>query len=175
MKILFKNKTKYTKQAYQKFLQFHKEKYGQKYKFDTIVIIMLLCFCIIINLQYLNFFTAFLLTICLLIFCFYRFFYPTKKVQRELKSEKFEKEKEFTFKFYEKCFVISDEETSDKIQYWKLKKTYETDEYFYLYINKDHAFLLNKSCFSTGTPSEFLKFIKRKTWKLNNSGLFKFG
>ncbi len=162
MKILFKTKTKYTKEVYQKYLQFHQNKFGNKYKFNTIVTILLLSFCIIINLKYLNYKTSFIFTVILLSFCFYSFFYPVKKVQKELKTEKFEKEKEFTFKFYDKFFVISNDELYEKIKYLKLYKIYETDDFFYLYINKNHAFLLDKSNFSIGDISNFKKFIQKK-------------
>lgn len=164
MKILFKNRTKYTKQAYEKYLQFHQNKYGQNYQFSTIITILLLCFCIIMNLKYSNYITTSILTITLVIFCFYRFFYPVKKVQKELNTEKFRNEKEFTFTFYKKYFIVSDKENSYKLKYWYLHKIFETDDFFYLYINKDHAFLLDKSTFSKGDISEFLKFLKKKIW-----------
>lgn len=164
MKILFKNETKYTKDIYEKYLQFHQNKFGNKYTFTTIVIILLLCFCIITNLQYSNYFTTFLLLIILSALFFYRFFYPAKKVEKELKTEKFKKEKEFIFTFYKKFFVISDKKNSEKIKYWKLHRVYETEDFFYLYINKDHAFLLNKATFTKGNTSEFLKFLKKKIW-----------
>lgn len=164
MEILFKNKTKYTKQSYEKYLQFHQNKYGDKYKFNTIVIILLICFCLIMNLKYNNYNTAIILIIALITFCFYRLFYPVKKVKKELKTEKFEKEKEFTFTFYDKFFVISDKKLSEQIRYWKLHKVYETKDFFYLYINKDHAFLLDKSAFTKGDISKFLQFLKKKIW-----------
>ena len=164
MKILYKNKTKYTKETYAKYLQFHQNKYGNRYTFTTIVTILFLCFCIIMNFQFSNNLTGFILIIALFIFCFYRFFHPIKLVKKELKTEKFEKEKEFTFKFYEKFFTISDTKNIEKIKYRKLYKIYETDEFFYLYIDKSHAFLLNKSTFTKGDISKFLKFIKRKIW-----------
>lgn len=164
MKILFKNKTKYTKIAYQKYLQFHQNKYGVRYKFTTIVTILLLCFCIITNLKYSNYYTTFLLIFTLIGFCFYRFFYPIKKVQKEIKTEKFEEEKEFTFTFYEKYFTIYDKQNIEQVKYWKLYKVYESNEFFYLYIDKDHAFLLEKSTFVKGNTSDFFKFLKKKTW-----------
>ena len=81
-----------------------------------------------------------------------------------IKTEKFEKEKEFTFKFYEKYFTISDSNNFEKIKYWKLYKIYETNDFFYLYINKDHAFLLEKNTFTKGDISTFYIFVKRKIW-----------
>lgn len=164
MKILFKNKTKYTKQAYQKYLEFHQDKYGNKYQFTTILYILLLVFCIIMNLKYSNIITSLILTLILIVFCFYRFFYPIKKVKNELETEKFKKEKEFTFTFYEKYFVISDKKISEKIKYWQLHKVFETKDFFYLYINKDHAFLLDKTTFIKGNTFNFFRFLKKKTW-----------
>lgn len=164
MEILFKNKTKYTKQIYQKYLEFHQNKFGLKYKFITILVFLLLSFCFIINLKYSNYNTAFVFIIALISFFIYIFFAPTKKIQKELKTEKFEKEKEFTFTFYNNFFVISDKKNSEKIKYWKLYRIYETEEFFYLYINKSHALLLDKSSFSKGNISEFFKFIRKKIW-----------
>ena len=162
MEILFKNKTKYTKEIYEKYLQFHQNKFGDKYKFITILIILLLSFCIVTNFRCSNYDTGFVLIIFLVLFCFNRFFYPIKKVEKELKTEKFKNEKEFTFIFYDSFFVISDKKNSEKIKYWKLHRIYETKEFFYLYINKDHAFLLDKSSFTKGDTSDFLKFLRKK-------------
>lgn len=164
MKILFKNKTKYTKTAYNKFLQFHQNKYGLRYKFNTIIIILLLCFCFITNLKYSNFNIALIFFISLILYCFNRFAHPVKIVKKELKTEKFEKEKEFTFTFYENFLTISYDKDSAQIKYRKLYRFYETDDFFYLYINKDHAFLLDKSTFCIGDISNFMSFLKKKCW-----------
>ena len=164
MKVLYKNKTKYTKETYAKYLQFHQNKFGTKYRFITILIIVLLCFFIITNFKYANKTTGFILLLALLVFCLYRFFQPISLVKKELKTEKFEKEKEFTFKFYKKYFTISDSNNFEKIKYWKLYKIYETNDFFYLYINKDHAFLLEKNTFTKGDISTFYIFVKRKIW-----------
>ena len=164
MKVLYKNKTKYTKKTYAKYLQFHQNKFGTKYRFITILILVLLCFFIITNFKYANKTTGFILLLALLVFCLYRFFQPISLVKKELKTEKFEKEKEFTFKFYEKYFTISDSNNFEKIKYWKLYKIYETNDFFYLYINKDHAFLLEKNTFTKGDISTFYRFVKRKIW-----------
>lgn len=164
MKMLFKNKTKYTKESYNEYLQFHQNKYGINYKFSTIVIILLLSFCMICNMKYSNFGTGFIILIAIILFSIHRFIYPIKKIRKELKTEKFRKEKEFTFTFYEKFFIISDNKFSERIKYWRLYKIFETDKFFYLYINKDHAFLLNKSTFIQGDNTKFLQFIKKKIW-----------
>ena len=164
MKVIFKNKTQYTKQTYQKYLDFHQNKYGLRYQFFTIVFILLLSFCIIMNFKYKNYPTAFLVLICLLIFIYWQFFHPQKVVNKEIKTDKFENEEFFIFTFYEKYFIITNKNIKQKLKYHHLIKTFETDEYFYLYINKDHAFLLEKSGFIVGDTTNFLKFLKKKRW-----------
>ena len=88
MKVLYKNKTKYTKETYAKYLQFHQNKFGTKYRFITILIIVLLCFFIITNFKYANKTTGFILLLALLVFCLYRFFQPISLVKKELKKRK---------------------------------------------------------------------------------------
>ena len=86
MKLIFKNKTKYTKQVYANFLQFHQNKYGIKYKFTTILTILILSFFIITNLQYSNYPTVFLVEKALVLLCLNKFFYPIKKLKKKLKT-----------------------------------------------------------------------------------------
>ena len=50
-KILYKNITTYTNSNYAKFLNFHNAKYEFSYNFYTIVMSILLCYCIIINIK----------------------------------------------------------------------------------------------------------------------------
>ena len=50
-KILYKNITTYTNSNYAKFLNFHNDKYEFSYNFYTIVMSILLCYCIIINIK----------------------------------------------------------------------------------------------------------------------------
>ena len=79
-----------------------------------------------------------------------------------MESEKITKEKEFSFRFFEKHFEISDKQKIEKLKYYKLRRVFETKTFFYLYIDKNHAFLLNKNSFVIGSPEEFSKFIKKK-------------
>ncbi len=50
------------------------------------------------------------------------------------------------------------------MKYYQLYKVFETADFFYLYIDKTHALLLDKTKFKKNNPSEFLDFIKRKCW-----------
>lgn len=164
MKLLFKNKTKYTKQVYKEFVEFHNDKYHLSYFLFNICIVFLVLFCIILQLKYKYYNLAIIFCIVLTVFALWRFFHPISVVKKEIKSDKIQNEKEFTFKFYDKYFKIKDKLQMDTIKYYKLYKVYETNTFFYLYIDRTHAFLLNKDNFITGNPIDFSKFIKKKCW-----------
>ncbi|MFR5312825.1 MAG: YcxB family protein [Clostridia bacterium] len=106
------------------------------------------------------------LAICFcIIFCvfiFWRLFHPIYEVKKEFKSKKISQEQVFTFKFYEKYFTICHNMDYSKMKYYKLYKIYETKTFFYLYIDNDHAFLINKSGFVRGLSDDFSKFINKK-------------
>lgn len=164
MKLLFKNKTKYTKQTYKEFLEFHNNKYHISYLLFNICIIFLILFCIVLQIQYNYYNIAILFCIALTIFALWRFFHPISVVKKEIESDKIQNEKEFTFKFYDKYFKVQDELQVDTIKYYKLYKIHETDTFFYLYIDRTHAFLLNKDTFINGNSTSFSNFIKKKCW-----------
>ena len=88
MKLLFKNKTKYTKEVYKTFLEFHNKKYGNSYHFYTAIITLLLFFCFGMNLKFHNFAVAIGIFIAMIAFLYWRFFHPTHEIQKELKKDK---------------------------------------------------------------------------------------
>ena len=97
-------------------------------------------------------------------FILWRFFRPISEVTKEYKSEKIQKEKEFTFTFYDKFFMIEDEKEFSEMKYHQLYKAFETKTFFYLYLDKTHSFLLDKSTFQKSNPSDFSEFIRKKCW-----------
>lgn len=164
MKILFKNTTKYTKSLYDRFLAFHSEKYRFTYMAYTAIIIAFILFGLILQVKYHNYTIAILLCCGLTAFIFWRFFRPISEVSKEYKSDKIQKEQEFTFKFYPNFFIVQDDKEFSEIKYYELYRAFETEDYFYLYIDKTHAFLLDKTTFKKDNPSEFSAFIKKKCW-----------
>ena len=125
LKILFKNETKYNKEIYENFLNFHNKKFHFKYTLYTAAIIMLLIFCLSLQVKYHN-------------------------------------EKVFNFIFYEDKIKIRDNQNYNVISYYKLYKIFETENFFYLYIDKTHSFVLNKHGFLIGNSNDFSTFIKKK-------------
>lgn len=162
MKILFKNKTKYNTKVYEQYLNFHQNRFGFSYDIYTIFITILLFICMFLQIKYGYWYLSILFLIIIIGFIYYRFFYPVKQISNELHSEKFQKEKEFSFVFFEDHFEIRNKIYRDISYYNKLKHIYETKDFFYLYINKDYAYLLSKSGFITGTPNNFANFIRKK-------------
>lgn len=164
MKLLFKNTTQYTKSVYDKFLVFHSQKYHFTYTAYTSLIVAFILFTLVLQIKYHNFTIAILLCCGMTGFILWRFFRPISDVAKEYKSEKIQKEQSFTFKFYDKFFTINDLKVYSKIKYCQLYRAFETDDFFYLYVDKTHAFLVDKSCFKKSTPGDFSKFIQKKCW-----------
>ena len=74
-------------------------------------------------------------------------------------------EKEFSFKFYEKYFEVWDRLNLEKVKYGKIYRVYETDSFFYLYLDKEHSLLLEKTGFVIGNSEDFGKFIRKVSWR----------
>lgn len=147
LKILFKNKTKYTKQAYKEFVEIHNKTHNFTYTLYTVIVIALLLICLVLQVN--NHTYSLAITFCLIITCFilWRFFHPISVVSKQFNSSTIQTEKEFTFNFYNKYFKIIDNNQFEIFKYYKIYKVYETDNFFYLYTNRTHSFLINKNNF----------------------------
>lgn len=169
-KLLFKNSTQYSKKAYNKFNQFHNNNNVLKYELFTLLIIIMLIYCIVTTIKAKVISLAILFASVLVSFIIYRFFGPIRIYKKEVKKKAITKAQTFNFYFYDKYFKIRDNIDFHKQYYFKLHKVYETDEFFYLYIDKQYSFLVDKSGFTKGTPQEFSDFIKKKVlFKYKNS------
>lgn len=147
LKILFKNKIKYTKQAYKEFVEIHNKTHNFTYTLYTVIVIALLLICLVLQVN--NHTYSLAITFCLIITCFilWRFFHPVSVVSKQFNSSTIQTEKEFTFNFYNKYFKIIDNNQFEIFKYYKIYKVYETDNFFYLYTNRTHSFLINKNNF----------------------------
>lgn len=147
MKILFKNKTKYTKQAYKEFVEIHNKTHNFTYTLYTVIVIALLLICLVLQVNNHTYNLA--ITFCLIITCFilWRFFHPVSVVSKQFNSSTIQTEKEFTFNFYNKYFKIIDNNQFEIFKYYKIYKVYETDNFFYLYTDRTHSFLISKNNF----------------------------
>lgn len=143
---------------------FHNKKYHFAYIAYTVFVLSFLLLFLIIQVKSHNLTLAFLACCGLTFFILWRFFRPVSDVKKEYKSDKIQKQTKFTFKFYHKLFTIEDDKQISTIKYYQLYRVFETRDFFYLYIDKSHSFLIDKSCFKKNSPDNFSKFIKKKCW-----------
>ena len=81
-----------------------------------------------------------------------------KRLQKTEKQYKEKQEIQCKYSFYKWYFTLNDK----TFYYFKLYKVFETDDYFYFYINDERASLVNKKSFKSGNVEDFRKFIKKK-------------
>lgn len=163
-KLLFKNTTQYSKKVYDQFTRFHNEKFSLSYNLFTVFILILLIYCLIMTIRNKIVFLAILFSLVLIVFIVYRLFNPLLFYKKQVNKKAISKEKIFKFYFYDKYFKIRDNLNYDIIHYFKLYKVFETNNFFYLYLDKKYSFIIDKNGFSQGTVEEFSKFIKDKMW-----------
>ena len=162
MKVLFKNTTKYTEEQYWKFLKFHDSKFGIQYRILTIIVSIIILYMVAANIIAKNMTVVYILFIVFVGFLCYRYFSQKKIVKDEIKGESLQKQKEYTFTFYEDKIHIHDDKEEQYIQYNQIYKVFETNEYFYMYIDKTHSLMLSKSGFVVGNSEDFAVFMKEK-------------
>ncbi len=164
LKILFKNTTKYDENIYIKFLQFHYKKFNLSYTFYTAIVLIALFYCVAIQVINHNFTLAIIFCIALSVFFLWRFLHPVKEVSEYYHSDNIQSQKEFVFLFSDKKFKMRDGINFQVMKYSNLYRIFETEDFFYLYIDKSHSYLVSKSGFTKGSSSDFSDFIKKKYW-----------
>lgn len=156
MKVLFKNTTKYTKENTNNFVEFHSNKYGKKELLKMIIFGICILYIFIFNIVYKNWLLVLgAIGVGLIIYLIERY----KKVKKNKAKNKV---KEFTFYFYEKYIKIKYKRNFERLKYFQLHKIFETEEYFFLYLDEKSSLILSKEGFEIGTVKGFSKFIKAK-------------
>lgn len=165
MKPLFKNKTKYTTKNYEQFINFHNNKYNFKYISFTLLFLIMFIYCLIVNIQKNNMLFIVMFVLIIIIFLLFRLYLPVQKYKKSQKICKSTKNPPFTFLFYNYYFTIN----GTRVYYFKLHKIFETEEYFYLYVDDSNAAIISKKGFIIGNSLQFSEFMKKKClFKYNN-------
>ena len=162
MERLFENRTTYNKDTYIEFIQFHNKTYSFSYTAYTIFWVFLFIIAIYLSFSSQNRLQGLVLTLALICFVTYRIYRPKRIVDKEMKSDKISDNNTNTFIFFDKNFEVTNNNGSFKFKYFMLHKIFETNDFFYLYVNKENAFLVAKDSFTFGTPEDFSKFVKNK-------------
>ena len=171
MEILFKNTTKYTKKIYEEFLTFHSNTFKLSYFLLNTLVFLLLLFVICMNIYYNFFLISIILFFALAIFIYIKYIRPIFTVKNEYNSNIIQNEESFTFKFYDTKFSVENLNSIHTHKYSDLYKIYENSNFYYLYIDKTHSYILNKNNFITNidnsnfensTDKDFIKFLCTK-------------
>lgn len=162
MKELFKNTTTYTKQEYQKFLDFHEKKFQSSYNVYTLFISFLLLLCAGFQIAYRNLTLFFIFLLLFICFIAYRIFHPLYIVKKQVKEKKVSPSATNTFLFYNNYLKVYNQKGESQLSYFKLHRIYETKYYFYLYLDHTYAFLVSKAGFENDVAKDFGVFIKGK-------------
>lgn len=159
MKPLFKNITIYNSKNYNQFIKFHGEKFNFSYNIYTLVMIVLMIYCVVLNIIQKNILFILLFLAMLVLTLLFRLYLPMKRYQKTQKKYSKNKEASFSFAFYKFHFTVE----KKPFPYLKLYKVFETKDYFYLYLDEENAMLVSKKGFKLGTAKEFSEFIKKKS------------
>ena len=154
MKVLFKNTTKYTKENCNNFEKFHVNKFGGKELTQIILMSLLFLYMLIFNIVYKNWIFILFVIILGIIIYFFKKYKPTQKVKNKMQT--------FTFYFYNHYIKIRHKKNFERLTYFNIHKIYETDKYFFLYLDEKNSLILSKEGFEIGEAKEFSKFIKSK-------------
>lgn len=160
MKLLFKNNTKYTKEHYNAFIEFHRKKYGKKIILRGLLLTICGLYIILFNLFRWNWKTLLLL----LGIAFILLVMNKIRMKQQVRDNKkvVGSQKQFTFYFYEKYIKIKCGRKFDRLRYFEIHRAFETREYFFLYTDEEHSLIISKEGFEVGTAKEFTMFIKKK-------------
>ena len=172
MELKYENTTRYSEKIYKDFLEFHTKQYFTRYIIYTIIVLLAFIYMLFCSVEYGNWKLVLLIFSMIIGFIIYRIYSQERIVKKEMNSPKIVEQEKFTFKFYDKIFTVNNLKQIEEIKYAKIYKTFETKNYFYLYINKTNAFILGKSGFKNKDINEFRDFLKiklKRKYKIDNA------
>ena len=161
-KVLFENKTKYTEDLYNIFLKEYKKEYASSENLFTGFNFFFFGICMFFAFKENELILAFAILIGLIIYFWYKFIRPAT---REIKTRKNPMLKDNfinTYKFYERYFDVENPKGKARTYYLKVYRITETQDYYYIYISREYAFIVSKTEFTEGNNIEFTTFIKKK-------------
>ena len=162
MEEIFENKTRYSQKEYDVFLKEYKKEYASSEYASMIFYILFFGLCMIFAFKEKETVLGIVLLIGLVIYIWYRLIRPVIRTEKDRKSPKLSGNFINTYKFYKNYFNVENPEGKAQIFYFKLYRVVETNQYIYIYISRENAFIVSKNGFTNGNPREFSKFIKKK-------------
>ena len=118
--------------------------------------------CMILAFIEKEFILAVIVLIWLIFYLWYKLIRPLKREKKQTANIKTRGGFFNTYKFYNNYFDVDNPEGTAKIYYMKIYKMIEDAQYYYIYITKEHAFIISKNGFLKGNSIEFSDFMKKK-------------
>ena len=166
LKVLFKNKTRYTYDLYAKYSAFHNETNFLINNLYNALVVFGLLFLVVLQLIHHNYQVVVAFGGILVLFVIWRLYYPLYIGKKEVSSNRITQEKEYTFTFYDKLFTIEDDNYIQEIKYKDLFRVRVTHDYTYLYTDKKNSYILDNTGFSHGNLTSFKPFLRKKVgWR----------
>lgn len=168
--ILFKNETTCTQKEYKEFLNVQKKEYALLeflYTFGYTIFFIIFGFVLI---GYKDIMTGIIIILFGILFFIYRNWYPNslkKKQKRKLK-----KPLKNTYIFYKNYFITENKMGNSNIFYLRIHRVIETKDVFYIYLNREGAFIVSKMGFIQGQEKDFAEFLRKKVrfkYKVRNN------
>ena len=165
MEVIFKNKTKLTDKEYKIFLKSYQKEFAKMDFWYSMFYVVFFAICAVLLMINEDFLVGGGILLVIVIYIVYKYFRNKKIANNNNKKIKIQLIN--TYNFYKNFFDVKNQEGQARTWYVKMYKVIETDEYFYIYLSREYAYIISKSGFMKGEEKEFAKFIKRKA-------LFKF-
>ena len=158
MKVLFKNETEYSKENCRRFIKFHVDKFRKKEIIKSFTFMLCVIYMIIFNIVQSNWIILlYILGISVIVYVLFLIRYKKKSKKNEKMGKKV-----FTFYFYNRHIKVKYKRKFERIFYITIKKIYETDDNFFLYLNDSDSLIIDKKGFLVGNAKDFTKFIRKK-------------
>ena len=164
MEELFENRTKYTQKEYDIFLKSYANEYSTSENLYMLFNFGFFGLCMIIAFIEKEIVLAIGILVGLGIYFWYKLIRPAVRTQKTKKSNKLNGEFTNIFKFYQRYFDVQNPEGKAKIYYAKIYRVVETKQYYYIYLTREHAFIISKIGFTKGNVLDFTEFMKKKVF-----------
>lgn len=159
--------TTYTKENFMEFQKYHFFK--RFWKFRLVFTLFGLLFCLISIVAFFEQDIVFGITELVLgIFLLIEFntpIFPYLQGKHFLKSDSMTLNLENQFTFKEKEMIVENKHAVSKVLYDEIYCVKETEKFFYIYINKMNAFLLEKANIKDGKVEEVRRLLQNKLKK----------
>lgn len=162
MKLLYENKTKYSNDLYLKYCEFHNKTYNFTSNLYSIIIVFLILFCFVSQINAHNYTLLFVFGCSFTAFVLWRFLHPIYNTNKELKNPVIANNEYFVFRFYDKIFTIESNSEIIEMKYSQIYRVFITSEFTYIYSDRTHAFILQNDCFIKDNFDNFKNFFKKK-------------